>query len=160
MKDCCITFSKRKWKSNNPLHDLITTPGSTYYHFTHPLPPLLASGNTTLNHTHYPPMGFRNYHLQPYVLSPPWASGITTFSLTNYYPHWFQALPPSTLQPVQTCVSVNALYWLGLILAQLWDRVFFLHSKSKPFHLWLTFLVWNRTSCFSVAACLYMYWCW
>ena len=36
--------------------------------------------------TQYHPIGFKYYHLQPYLLLPSWASGITTFSLTSYYP--------------------------------------------------------------------------
>ena len=162
MKDCCITISKGRWKSNNPLHDLMTILGSTYYHSNYPPPhpPPWALGITTFNSTHYHPMGFRNYHLPPYILPPPLASGITTFSPTNYHPHWLQVLPPSALEHVQTYVSLNALCWWSLVVAQLWDNVFLLQSRSKPFYLWLSIIVWNRISCFSVAVRLYMYWCW
>ena len=111
----------------------------TWTHYALPTP--WASDITTFSLTYYypllttSPMGFRYYHLQPYILLPPWASGITTFSLTNYYPLGLQVLPPSATQPVQTTVYPNLLYWCSLLFVQLWDSVLlflYLFLQNRP----------------------------
>ena len=100
-------------------YDLLT------YYYPHGLQVLPPSALHTTT-----PMGFRYYHLQPYILLPPWASGITTISLTNYHPLRLQVLPPSA---VQTTVYLNYLYWCVLVFVQLWDSVFIIFFlQNKP----------------------------
>ena len=81
--------------------------------FTWPIIPFICT-NFTLSH-YYPPPG-------PQVL-PPSALLITT-------PLRLQVLPPSAEQPAYTSVSPSHLYWWSWDVAQMWDSIFCLQSKS------------------------------